>query len=138
MFKKDVTDRDDIKNIIERFYKVMLQDPIVGFIFTDVAKIHLQSHLPIIVDFWTDGLFNENNYKGNTLLKHIELHQKMPLRPGHFTRWLYLFEQAVNEHHSGANATAMLRRAESVAKSISAALVKSKRNKMELVLPKNE
>jgi hemoglobin len=137
MLKKDVTDRSDIEDIVARFYNAMLKDPIVGFIFTDVAKIQLDQHLPIIVDFWSDSLFRESNYTGNPLQAHMDIHQKIPLRPGHFTRWLFLFEKAVNESHDGVNARRMIDRAELVAKSISAALVKSKRGEMNLVLPKD-
>lgn len=136
MLKKDVTDRADIEDIVARFYNVVLKDSIVGFIFTDVAKIQLEHHLPIIVNFWADSLFRESRYTGNPLLKHLEIHQKMPLTPGHFTRWLFLFEKAVNECHAGENAQKMIDRAELVAKSISAALVKAKRGDMNLVLPK--
>jgi hemoglobin len=136
MLRKDVSHRSDIEDIVARFYNEMLKDPIVGFIFTDVAKIQLEHHLPIIVDFWADSVFREHRYTGNPLLKHLEIHQKMPLKPGHFTRWLYLFESAVNESHSGKNAESMIKRAELVAKSISAALLKAKRGDMNLVLPK--
>lgn len=134
MSKKDVLERADIEDIVARFYEVMLKDPIVGFIFTDVAKIHLEEHLPIIVDFWSDVVFKQKLYQGNTLQKHLEIHQKMPLKPGHFTRWLYLFDKAVNAHHQGANARLMVERAELVAKSISAAIVKAKRSDMKLRL----
>jgi len=132
--KKDVLERTDIEDIVTRFYQVMLKDPIVGFIFTDVAKIHLEEHLPIIVDFWSDVLFKQKLYRGNTLQKHLDIHQKMPLRPGHFTRWLYLFTHAVNDKHEGQNAKLMIDRAELVAKSISASLSKAKRSDMKLVL----
>ena len=137
MLKKDVTQRADIEDIVARFYDAVLVDPIVGFIFTDIAKIQLEQHLPIISDFWDDVVFRGRKYGGNPLLKHLEIHQKMPLSPGHFTRWLFLFEKAVNERHAGVNAKKMLDRAELVAKSISAALVKAKRGEMNLVLPKN-
>ncbi len=134
MSKKDVLERADIEDIVTRFYQVMLQDPIVGFIFTDVAKIHLEEHLPIIVDFWSDVVFKQKSYQGNTLQKHLDIHQKMPLKPGHFTRWLYLFDKAVNDCHQGENARLMIERAELVAKSISAAIVKAKRSEMTLRL----
>ena len=141
MSKKDVTQRTDIESIVARFYQIMLKDPIIGFIFTDVAKIHLESHLPIIVDFWHDSLFlqgrvGERKYTNNTLKKHLEVNAKMPLKPGHFTRWLYLFEQAVKQNHQGENVDRMLRRAETVAKSIAAAISDQKRGDMDLVLPK--
>ena len=138
MLKKDVTQRADIEDIVARFYDAVLADPIVGFIFTDIAEIQLEHHLPIIVDFWDDIVFTEGVYKGNPLQKHLDIHHKMPLRPGHFTRWLFLFDKAVKEHHIGDNAQKMLDRAELVAKSISAALIKAKRGDMNLVLPKIE
>lgn len=134
MSQNDVFDRSDIEDIITRFYQVMLKDPIVGFIFTDVAKIDLGQHLPIIVDFWADSLFREKSYHGNTMRKHLDIHDKMPLKPGHFTRWLYLFNNAVDESHSGPMAEQMKQRAERVAQSISAAIVDRKRGDMDLVL----
>lgn len=134
MLAKDVLQRSDIEDIVTRFYDVMLKDPIVGFIFTNVANIDLQHHLPIIVDFWDDSLFKQNNYSGNILQKHLDIHQKMALKSGHFTRWLFLFNQAVDQRHAGGNAELMKSRAELVAKSISAALVKGKRGDMKLVL----
>jgi len=133
---KDVTTREDIEEIVARFYDAMLKDPIVGFIFTDIVKIDLEHHLPIIVDFWADSLFRSNQYKGNPLKKHLDINERLPLKPGHFTRWLYLFEKAVNEKHEGDNAMEMKRRAEMVAKSFSAAITDQKRKDMDLVLPK--
>ncbi len=134
MSSTDVIDRSDIEDIVERFYKTMLKDPIVGFIFTDVVKIELEHHLPIIVDFWADSLLNEHSYTGNPLRKHLDIHEKMPLKPGHFTRWLFLFNKAVDEKHAGKNAERMKNRAEVVGKSISAALSANKRSDMNLVL----
>lgn len=134
MSKKDVLQRSDIEDIVARFYATMLKDPIVGFIFTDVVQINLEHHLPIIVNFWSDVVFKEHSYNGNTLQKHIDVHQTMPLRPGHFTRWLFLFSKAIDEQHSGVNALLMKTRAELVAKSIAAALIKGKRGDMNLVL----
>ena len=133
---KDVTTRADIEEIVARFYDAMLKDPIVGFIFTDIVKIDLEHHLPIIVNFWADSLFKESQYKGNPLRKHLDINEKLPLKPGHFTRWLYLFEKAVDENHKGNNAQEMKRRAEMVAKSFSAAITDQKRNDMNLTLPK--
>lgn len=134
MSKKDVLQRSDIEDIVARFYEVVLKDPVVGFIFTNVANIDLEHHLPVIVDFWDDSLFKQHNYHGNTLQKHLDLHQKLPLKPGHFTRWLYLFNAAIDSNYQGENAALMKARAERVAKSISAALTKGKRGEMNLTL----
>ncbi len=130
----DVINRVDIDDIVSRFYQAMLQDPIIGYIFTDVAKIDLESHLPIIGDFWEDALFGSDLYQRNTMQKHLEIHDQLPLTPGHFTRWLFLFEQAVNTNHHGENAIRMLKIAERVAKTIAAALSKQKRTGLTLSL----
>lgn len=130
----DVLDRHDIEDIVGGFYKVMLKDPIVGFIFTDIVQIDLEHHLPIIVDFWADSLFVGNSYQGNPLAKHVEVHTKIPLKPGHFTRWLFLFNQAIDERYAGDNANRMKHKAEQVAKSISAFITAQKRGDMNLVL----
>ncbi len=136
MSRQDVIHIADIEDIVSRFYSDVLKDPIIGFIFSEVAKIELDNHLPIIVDFWADSLFKGKRYTGNTLKKHLDIHDLMPLKPGHFTRWLYLFNRAVDQNHQGINAEMMKARAELVAKSISAAITQSKRGDMNLVLPK--
>lgn len=134
----DVRKRSDIALIVETFYDLALKDPIVGFIFTDVARIDLPSHLPIVTDFWQDVVFApkraDKRYHGNTLGVHLELAEKIALRPGHFTRWLYLFNRAVDQSYAGVNAQRMKERAESVANSISAALTAGKRGAMNLTL----
>ena len=134
MTKNDVQNRSDIDNIVVRFYDAMLKDSIIGFIFTDVIKIELEHHLPIIVDFWEDSLFRSKSYTGNTLQKHLDVSAKIPLKPGHFTRWLFLFKQAVDANHAGKNADAMKYRAEMVAKAISASISDQKKADMKLVL----
>lgn len=140
MLKKDVAQRADIEDIVARFYADVLDDAIIGFIFTDVVSIELEHHLPIIVNFWADSLFGtkqqeaQERYTGNPLQKHLDVHQKFPLRPGHFTRWLFLFNRAVDAKHQGVNAQLMKTKAEQVAKSISAALLKTKRGDMNLTL----
>jgi len=141
MTMKDVENRSDIESIVRRFYDDMLHDPIIGFIFVDIAKIDLESHLPTIVDFWCDVVFKSKQkpqarlYQGNALRKHLELNQQVQLRAGHFTRWLYLFNRAVRAEHTGKNAELMIERAELVAKSISAAIDDRKKSEMNLVLP---
>ncbi len=135
MNKADVLARTDIEQIVQRFYARMLEDSIIGFIFTDVAKIQLEQHLPIIVDFWHDVLFKGKLYRGNALQKHLQLNQLISLKPGHFTRWLSLFHAAVDEHHTGENADKMKQRAELVADAISSAIGERKKGEVRLVLP---
>ena len=136
---QDVQSRVDIERIVARFYADTLAAPIMGFIFTDIAKIDLPAHLPLISDFWEDALFGvkPKRYAGNVLSVHQDLANKIALRKGHFTRWLYLFERSVDAFFQGENADRMKLRANSVAKSISAAITTGKRNQMRLTLDVN-
>lgn len=136
---KDLENRDDIEQIVRLFYERTLKDPIIGFIFNDIAKIELEAHVPIVTNFWFDMMFGsplEKTYSGNVLKAHKDLHQKVNLRAGHFTRWLYLFNRAVDDCTQGQNADRIKQRAEQVAKSISAALTSRSRSEMNLVLDK--
>jgi hemoglobin len=104
---------------MKSFYTKALADDKVGYIFTDVAKLDLKHHLPIIVDFWEMILFQTVNfqekYRRSPMLKHIELNQKEPLQREHFTRWLNLFYKTIDEHFLGEKADLAKFRANAIA-----------------------
>ena len=114
---KDIETRSDIEELISKFYEKMLKDPIIGFIFTDIAKIDLDEHLSIICDFWETILFTRPVYKrGPEVMNvHHELNKKIPLKKGHFTRWLFLFSTTVDELFEGERAEKAKERADSIA-----------------------
>ncbi len=116
----DIENREDIENLIARFYEKMLKDIIIGFIFTDIAKIDLDEHLSVICDFWETILFHNAKYKrGPEVIKvHQELDKKIPLKKGHFRRWLYLFHTTVDELYEGERAYLAKQRASSIAESM--------------------
>ena len=130
----DIENIDDLSLLVTEFYRRILPDPIVGYIFTDVAKIDIEQHIPLVVNFWADMLFEQKQYHGNVLRQHVELSKKLPLTPGHFTRWLYVFFSVVDQFFQGDNAMLVKRRAEMVANTISAALIQGKKSEMELTL----
>jgi hemoglobin len=70
------------------------------------------------------------------LQKHLAVNKLVSLKPGHFTRWLYLFSKSIDQLKQGSNAELMKARAELIAKSISAAITEQKKSQMTLVLPK--
>jgi hemoglobin len=63
----DLRDRADIGDLVGEFYRRAFADPLIGPIFTDVAKMDLDHHLPIICDFWETVLFNAGLYRRNAL-----------------------------------------------------------------------
>ena len=100
----DITTRDDCERLVRAFYSRAMTDPILGFIFVDVAKLDLESHVPKITDFWETVLLGTQSYHGGAFRVHAELNTKVPLRAGHFERWLHLWRTTVNELFAGERA----------------------------------
>lgn len=122
--KPDIHNRDDIATVLTTFYTDAFSDPIIGFMFTDVANADLDEHVQLITKFWSSIIFKEGSYNGNAMQKHVDINSKVPLKPGHFTRWLFLFERALDAKFSGENADLMKKRARMIAESISDSLSK--------------
>ena len=99
--KKDITNKEDIKQLVDTFYTKVKVDPVIGFFFTEVIQLKWDVHIPIMYDFWDTILFGNMGYKGNPVLKHVELHQKHPLDQKHFDRWLELFSETLDELFEG-------------------------------------
>lgn len=115
---RDIETREDIDLLMRRFYERALADDVIGFIFTDVAKLDLDHHLPVIGDFWETIVFQTPVYAKhgrNPLQVHGELNTKTELLPEHFKRWLEIFRETVNELFAGERADFMMMRAESIA-----------------------
>src|SRR3954447_25201555 len=101
---RDIETRDDIQLLMQEFYKKVMRDDMIGFIFTDVARLDLLHHLPIITDFWENVLLNTGVYTRNAMTPHFILNEKVNLQPQHFERWLFLFNETIKENFSGKRA----------------------------------
>ena len=113
--KKDIETRSDLLLLMQEFYKKLLADNSISYLFTDVAKIDLSHHLPVLVDFWDSILFQSDTYHKNAMQPHMALHQKSPLDKHHFETWLRYFKETVNELFAGDNAFIIKERATSIA-----------------------
>ena len=113
--KKDIASREDLLQLISKFYEKLLADDSINYLFTDIAKINLAHHLPLLVDFWDSVLFQSDTYHKNAMQPHINLHQKSPLQPHHFETWLRYFNETVDELFEGEKAFLAKERALSVA-----------------------
>ncbi len=112
---KDIKTRNDIQTLLESFYHKALTDELISFFFTEVAPLHMETHMPLIVDFWETVVFGVAKYKGNVLQVHQHIHQLSAFKTEHFARWVVLFQQTVNELYAGSNAEMVKQRAESIA-----------------------
>ena len=114
--KRDIETRSDIEELLTEFYKIVIVDGEIGHHFDD---LNLESHLPIITDFWEKVLFGNPVYFGNPLAVHQRLHERFPLKPEHFVRWVGIFSQTVDELFEGETAEAAKLKAETIGQSLS-------------------
>lgn len=112
---KDIETREDIALLMREFYNRLLTDPAISYIFTDVAKINLEAHLPHLTDFWELSVLHTGTYKKNVMQLHLDLNSKERLTNTHFDVWLGHFNKSVDDLFSGSNAEKIKTRALSIA-----------------------
>lgn len=49
---KNLETRQDIEDLVNRFYDKVQKDETIGFFFNDVAKVDWDHHLPKMYSFW--------------------------------------------------------------------------------------
>lgn len=101
---RDIETRADCERLVRAFYGKAMTDPVIGFIFTDVAHLDLEAHVPQIASFWETILLGTRTYDGNPFAKHVPVHAKVELREGHFKQWLGLWFGTVDELFAGERA----------------------------------
>jgi len=112
---RDIETREDLENLLNEFYNVATRDEEIGHHF---AKLNLETHLPIIVNFWEKVLFGKPTYFGNPLAVHQKLNEKSPLKLEHFQRWIEIFERTVDELFAGKTANDAKLRAKMIGHSL--------------------
>jgi hemoglobin len=102
--ERDIETRSDIEDLVRAFYGRAFEDPVLGFIFVDVAHLDLEAHLPRIASFWETILLDAKSYRGGAFAPHAALNAKVRLFPGHFERWLWLWRTTIDERFAGERA----------------------------------
>ena len=118
----DITTRADIDALLRAFYARAMTDAHIGYLFTEVAQLDLEAHLPRIGDFWEQVLLQRPVYVGNPMAVHVHLHGASPLQATHFQRWFELWADAVDASFAGPIASEAKRRAAIIAESMQARL----------------
>lgn len=108
---KDITDKEDIKNLVDTFYTKVRVDEVLAPVFAKAIGDDWSHHLPIMYNFWSTLLLGDMSYQGNPFKKHIPL----PLSKAHFQRWLKLFFETLDEMFEGPVASDARNRASSIA-----------------------
>ncbi len=113
--KNDILAPADVELLVNEFYKKVIADKALGHIFTDVAKVDWEHHLPIMYAFWESALLGQVGYIGNPMEAHIKLNQRITLTAENFNTWKTLFIQTVEEYFSGKIANLAKEKAISIA-----------------------
>jgi hemoglobin len=104
---KDIQTAEEIHIVVEEFYKKLLADDNISYIFTEVVKIKLDEHLPILVTFWSQAILGTGGYVNNLTQIHLDVNAKSYLSKELFEIWLIHFEAAINENFEGFNCERM-------------------------------
>ena len=105
----DIKEREDIVQLVNKFYEKVQADPLLAPSFSHVDWV---KHLPIMHSFWSSMMLGESSYQGNPFQKHASL----PIKQVHFSRWLRLFIETVDENFQGEKAEEIKDRARSIAR----------------------
>lgn len=118
MAGRDLETRDDIDHLLRDFYSTAMRDEVIGYLFTDVAKLDLATHLPQIGNFWEQVLLQRPVYMGHPIAAHFPLHQAATLQAAHFQRWFVLWDAAIAARFAGPMADQARYRAAVIAESM--------------------
>ena len=112
--KRDIENREDIELMVDEFYEKVKTDPVIGFIFNDIAKVNWNRLLLTMYDFWESTIFLTGGYDGDPLKKHKHLNQLITLKKEHFSQWNRLFTESVDALFEGRNASLAKQRAANI------------------------
>ena len=101
---KDIQTQNDLFLLVDEFYKKLLSDATISYIFTDVVKIKIEEHLPILVTFWSQAILGTGGYFKNLTQIHLDINAKEHLTPEMFKTWLHHFFTTVDENFKGEKA----------------------------------
>ncbi len=106
--RKDIVKRKDVETLVDSFYARVNADPLLAPHF---SHVDWQKHLPVMYNFWSSMMFGDQSYRGNPFEKHINL----SIKQEHFSAWLTLFTDTVDENFKGNKADEIKMRAQSIA-----------------------
>lgn len=112
--KNDIESKKEIELLVDTFYIKVKADELIGYIFTDIAKVNWEKHLPVMYSFFENMLFYTGSYTGNPMELHKHINRLYPLTAEHFVRWNLLFTTTVDELFTGDKAELAKQRAKSI------------------------
>jgi|SRR5687768_2560135 len=113
--KRDIENRADLEKLLEIFYKKVFKDDLISHFFTEVVPLNLETHIPVIADFWESVLLDGRGYRKNVMEIHLNISEKSKIEKEHLDRWVKIFIETVDELFEGPKASLAKQRAASIA-----------------------
>ena len=113
--KRDIENRADLEILLEIFYKKVFNDDLISHFFTEVVPLNLETHIPVIADFWESVLLDGRGYRKNVMEIHLNISEKSKINKEHLDRWVKIFSETVDDLFEGAKASLAKQRAASIA-----------------------
>jgi hemoglobin len=105
---QDIQNSSDIEQLVNQFYEKVLKDETLKNFF---KHLNFEAHKPKMIHFWSFVLLDESGYTTNVTEKHIH----MKINKIHFDRWIFLFDQTIDELFEGEKANLAKQRAKLIA-----------------------
>jgi hemoglobin len=113
--KKDIETREELERFLWAFYKKAFADELIGRFFTEVVPLDLDTHIPVIANFWESIIFNKPSYRKNVMEVHKHIHHLSKIQKKHLDRWVKIFTETLDETFNGPKNELMKQRARSIA-----------------------
>jgi hemoglobin len=97
IIKSDIKSDEDIKTLIHSFYTKVRKDELLSPIFNEIITGDWSEHLETMCRFWSTMLLYTRTYNSDPMSKHLPL----PLSNEHFEKWIYLFQETVDDFFEG-------------------------------------
>ena len=98
--KKDIKDINDIKLLVDTFYKNANSDKVLGPIFESYLSERWDEHHETFYRFWQTVILKEMSYYG----KPVPFHFTMHLDALHFDLWVSIWRATVDSLFQGEKA----------------------------------
>ncbi len=87
---REIKNEADVHELVQTFYQKVLKDDILAPFF---QHLNFEEHMPKMEFFWRFVLLDESGYTTNVTEKHMH----MRLKEEHFSRWIFLFNETLDE-----------------------------------------
>ncbi len=99
--KNDLSTRTDVHDLVVDFYREIVNDDELGYVFVDVAEVDWTLHIPKLIDYWCRVLLGQPGYDGYILAAHQYVHGIEPIPPHLFDRWYLMWLDSVDRGWEG-------------------------------------